>query len=136
MLKYWVLNMRLEIHINYSPSIIHLSEIHSSIRNNKHYHGIYLNGVEMDIVCSSKVILTYNSWKFRLETFWEWRTENIELIPIINWQWKALSIRNNQHYNGSQQDSGEMALFIHCSTFLHEIFWVFQNDIIMKLKYR
>ena len=36
-----VLNMRLEIHINDSPFIIHLLEIHSSIRNNKHYHGIY-----------------------------------------------------------------------------------------------
>ena len=35
------MNMRIEININYSPSIIHLSDIHSSIRNNKHYHGIY-----------------------------------------------------------------------------------------------
>ena len=126
--------MRLEIHINYSPSIIHLSEIHSSIRNNKHYHGIYQNGVEMVIVCSLKVILTYNSWEFRLETFWEWITENIELITIINGQWKALPIRNHQHYNGSQQDSGEMTLFLHCSTFLHEFFWVFRPESLRNMK--
>ena len=128
--------MRLEKNINYSPSIIHLSDIHSSIRNNKHYHGIYQNGVEMVIVFSLKVILTYHSWEFRLETFWEWRTKNNELIPIINWQWKALPIRNHQHYNGSQQYSGEMTLFLHCSTFLQELFWVFQPDILMKMKYR
>ena len=99
--------MRLEIHINYSPSIIHLSEINSSIRNNKHYHGIYQNRVEMVIVCSLKIILTYDSWEFRLETLWEWIKENIELITIIKGQLKSLPIRNHQHYNGSQQDSGE-----------------------------
>ena len=35
-----VMNMILEIHINYIPFIIHLLYIHSSIRNNDHYHGI------------------------------------------------------------------------------------------------
>ena len=34
-----------------------------------------------------------------------------------------LSIRIYQHYIGSQQGSGEMALFLHCLTFLCEIFW-------------
>ena len=84
------MNMRLEIHINYIPSIIHLSEIHSSIRNNKHYHGIYQNRVEMVIVFSLKVILTYNSWVFKLETFWYWRIDHIELITqgkIPPWAW-------------------------------------------------
>ena len=36
-----------------------------------------------------------------------------------------LSIRIHQHYIGSQQGSGEMTLFLHCITFLHEIFWYF-----------
>ena len=67
----YVMNMRLEININFSPSIIHLTDMHSFILNNKHYHGIYQNRVEMVIVCSLKVILTYNSWEFQLETFWE-----------------------------------------------------------------
>ena len=79
----------------------------------------------MVIVCSLKVILTYKSWEFRIETFWEWITEHIELITIINLQWKAFPIQNHQRYNGSQQDSGEMTLFIHCLTFLHEVFWYF-----------
>ena len=128
------MNMRLEIHINYSPSIIHISYIHSSIWNNKHYHGIYQNRVEMVIVCSLKVILTYKSLEFWVETFWERIKENIELITIINGQWKALPIRNHQHYNGSQQDSGEMTLFLHCSIFLHELFWVFFPEVIFNMK--
>ena len=37
-----------------------------------------------------------------------------------------LSIRIYKHYIGSQQGSGEMALFLHCLTFIHEIFWVFR----------
>ena len=130
------MNMKLELHINYSPSIINLSEINSSIRNNKHYRGIYQNGVEMVIICSLKVILRYNSWEFRLENFWEWIKENIELITIINWQLKALPIPNHRHCNGSQQDSGEMTLFLHCSTFLLELFWVFRPESIMNMKYR
>ena len=40
------------------------------------------------------------------------------------------------HYNYSQQDSGEMTLFHHCSTFLHESFWVFRPKSLLKLKYR
>ena len=126
--------MRLEIKINDSPSIIHLSDIHSSIRNNKHYHGIYQDGVEMVIVCSLKVILIDKYGEFRLETLWEWIKNNIELIPIINLQWNSLPIRNHQHYDGSQQDSGEMTLFFHGSTFLHELFWVFQPKSIMNMK--
>ena len=47
-----------------------------------------------------------------------------------------LSIRIYQHYIGSQQGSGEMALFLHCLTFIHEIFWVFQPEIILKFKYK
>ena len=78
------MNMRLVININYSSIIIHLSKRHSSIRNNQYYHGIYQNRMEMVIVCSLKINLTYNSWLFQLETFWEWRTEHIELITIIN----------------------------------------------------
>ena len=65
-----VLNIRLEIHINDSPFIIHLLEIHSSILNNRHYLNIYQNRVEMVTVCSLKVILTYKYWVFRLEIFW------------------------------------------------------------------
>ena len=80
--------------------------------------------------------LTYKSWEFRLETFWEWIKENIELITIINGQLKALPIRNYQHCNGSQQDSGKMTLFLHCSTFLHELFWVFQPESLLNVKYR
>ena len=38
------------------------------------------------------------------------------------------------HYNYSQQDSGEMTLFLHCSTFLHELFWVFRIESIFKVK--
>ena len=128
------MKMRLEIHIYYSPSIINLSYINSSIQNNKHYHGIYQNRVEMVIVCSLKVILTYNSWEFRIEIFWEWRIEHIELITIRNGQWKSLPIWNHQHYNGSQQDSGEMTLFLHCSTFLHGLFWVFWPESIINMK--
>ena len=79
-----LMNIILEININYNPPIIHLSYIHSSIRNSKHYHGIYQNRVEMVIVCSLKVILTYNSWEFLLDTFFKWEIENIELISIIN----------------------------------------------------
>ena len=90
----------------------------------------------MVIVCSLKVILTYKSWEFRLETFLELITENNELIIIINGQCKALPISNHQHYNGSQQDSGEMTLFLHCSTFLHELFWVFRIESIINMKYR
>ena len=63
-----VMKMRLEININEIQFIIHLSNIHSSILNNKHYHGIYQDRVEIVIVFSVKVILTYDSWKFRLET--------------------------------------------------------------------
>ena len=116
--------------------MINLSYIHSSIRNNDHYHGIYQNRVEMVIVYSLKVILTYNSSEFRIETCWEWITENIELIPIINGQLNSLPILNHQHYNGSQQDSGEMTLFLHFSTFLHELFWVFIPESIINMKYR
>ena len=64
-----VMKMRLEININYIPYIINLSDIHSSIQNNKHYHGIYQNRVEMVIVCSLKVILTYNIGNFELKIF-------------------------------------------------------------------
>ena len=90
----------------------------------------------MVIVCSLKVIFTYKSWEFRIETFWELIKYNIKLIPIINGQLNSLPIRNHQHYNGSQQDSGEMTLFLHCSTFLHELFLVFQPASLMKMKYR
>ena len=132
--------MRLEVHTNYSPYIIHLSEIHSFIQNNKHYHGIYQNKVEMVIVCSLKVILTYNSWEFWLETFWEFSDNEeqsiFELISIRNGQWEALPIRSIQHYNGSQQDSWEMTLFLHCSTFLHEFSWVFRPESLLNMKYR
>ena len=54
----------------------------------------------------------------------------IYLIKIKNGQLKALPIGNHHHYNASQQDSGEMALFLHCLTFLHEIFW-YLNLIIL-----
>ena len=128
--------MKLIIHINDSPSIIHLLERHSSIQNNQHYHGIYQYIVEMVIVRSLEINLTYNSWVFWLETLWEWGKEHIELITIKNGQWKALPIRNYQHYNGSQQDSGEMTLFLHCWTFLHEFFWVFRPESLLKIKYR
>ena len=69
--NYYIMNMRLEIKINYSPYIIHLSYMHSSIQNNKHYHGLYQNRVEMTIVCSLKVILTYKYLVFRLENLLE-----------------------------------------------------------------
>ena len=73
-------------------------------------------------------ILGISTWNFlRINK------ENIELIPIINGQLKALPIWNHQHYNGSQQDSGEMTLFLHCSTFLHELFWVFQPKSLMNM---
>ena len=42
----------------------------------------------------------------------------------------------HKHYNGSQQDSGEMTLFLHCSTFLHELFWVFRPKSLIRMKYR
>ena len=51
---------------------------------------------------------------------------HIDITIIINGQLKDLPIQNHHHYNGSQQDSGEMALFLHCLTFLHEIFWHFE----------
>ena len=60
----------------------------------------------------------------------------MKLITIINGQSKALPIRNHQHYNGLQQDSGEMTLFLHCSTFLHELFWLFRLESILNVKYR
>ena len=130
------MNNIVAIHINYIPLIIHFLDIHFSIRNNKHHHGIYQNRVEMVIVCSLQVILTYKYWEFRLEIFWEWIKYNIEFIKIIIGQLKAFSIRNDQHYNGSQQDSGEMTLFLHCSTFLDELFWIFKPESILNMKYR
>ena len=45
-----------------------------------------------------------------------------------------LSIQIYQHYIGSQQGSGEMELFLHCLTFIHEIFWVFIPESIIKFK--
>ena len=39
----------------------------------------------------------------------------------------------SSHYNGSQQDSGEMTLFINCLTFLHEIFWDFDLRLLLNL---
>ena len=45
-----------------------------------------------------------------------------------------LSIRIYQHYIGSQQGSGEMALFLRCLTFIHDIFWVFRLESILKFK--
>ena len=33
------------------------------------------------------------------------------------------SIRIHQYYKSLQQGSGEMELFLHCLTFVHEIFW-------------
>ena len=54
---------------------------------------------------------------------------------MINVQLKSLPILNHQHQNGSQQDSGEMTLFLHCSTFLHKLFWVFRPESIMNMKY-
>ena len=58
------------------------------------------------------------------------------MIPFINGQFNSLPIQNHQHYNGSQQDSGEMTLFLHCSTFLHELFCVFRPESLMNMKYR
>ena len=46
-----------------------------------------------------------------------------------------LSIRIYRHYIGSQQGSEEITIFLHCLTFIHGIFWVFRNQIIMKFKY-
>ena len=120
--------MEIEIKSNYSPFMINISYIHSSIRNNQHYQCIHQYSGEMVIICSLIVTFTYNPLIFRPDNLWEWRIYNIEIITIQNVQWKSLPIPNNQHYNGSQQDSGEMALFLHCSTFLHEIFWVFRPE--------
>ena len=89
----------------------------------------------MVIVCSLKINLTYKSWVFQLEIFWEWITKHIDIITIRNGQWKALPIWNHQHYNGSQQDSGEMALFLHWLTFLHEILHYFNMRVLWKFKY-
>ena len=44
-----------------------------------------------------------------------------------------LSIWIHQHYIDSQQGSGEMALFLHCLTFLHEIFWYFDLRVFWNL---
>ena len=52
----------------------------------------------------------------------------MEIIRIINLQLKSFPILNHQHCNGSQQDRGEMTPFLHCPTFLHEFFWVFQPE--------
>ena len=121
--------MKLVIQINYSPYIIHLSEIHSSIQNTQHYHSIHQCSGEMVIVCSLIITFPYNHLIFRPDTLWEWIIYNIELITIRNGQLKSLPILNHQHYNGSQQVSGEMALFLHCLTFLHEIFWNFNSRV-------
>ena len=101
-----------------------LMTVHSSYIYQKYIHPFEMISITIAYIkIEWKVILTYKYWVFRLETFWEWKTEHIELITIRNGQWKALSIQNHQHYNGSQQDSGEMTLFLHCLTFLHKIFW-------------
>ena len=73
--------------------------------------------------------MTYKSWAFWLENLWELIIDNIELIAIINGELNSLPILNHQHYNGSQQDSGKIALFLHCLIFLHELFWVFRPNM-------
>ena len=63
--------------------------------------------------------------------------KSINKIPFIH---KTsvfyLSIQIHQHYIGSQQGSGEMAPFLHCLTFLHEIFQYFDLRVFQNLKYR
>ena len=54
----------------------------------------------------------------------------MELITIINLKLNYFPIQNHQHCNGSQQDSGEMTLFLHCSTFLHEFFWYLDMTVL------
>ena len=118
------MKMRLEININYIPSIIHLLEINSSILNNKHYHGMQQYSGEMVIVCSLIVTFTYKYLIFLPDTFWEWIKYNIDIITIIYGQWKYLLIQNHQHYNGSQQDSGDMTLLLLCLTFYMKYFGI------------
>ena len=90
-----VINMKLLIHINDSPFIIHLLEIHSSIRNNQHYHSIHQCSGEMVIVCSLIITFPYNHLIFWPDTFWELIKYNIDIITISNGQWKSLPIRNH-----------------------------------------
>ena len=53
--------------INYIPLIINISDMHSSIRNNQHYHGIHQYSEEMVIVFSLIVTFTKNPLIFRPE---------------------------------------------------------------------
>ena len=66
MLKYRTLELK------YTLMIVHpsyISQTYIPPFEIKHYHSIYQNGVEVVIVCSLKVILTYKSWEFQLKIF-------------------------------------------------------------------
>ena len=60
----------------------------------------------------------------------------IEYLTDSNHKW---TIKGSTNYKSSAlqwftKDSGEMTLFLHCSTFLHELFWVFQPESILNMR--